>query len=285
MTVSRSAFSERLFEFAFNAEFMEKNIGQIIGMPDIPSQNEEKWLGYDVAFEMQNGPGVIDVLALQHKVSRLVDGGGNPINTQFGNVAGNIYLAFPVDPFQFNTIEALLSQGLPGLTFNFCAPLFVDRVNLNARYAAKDLNVNSIYIDVTGVGQLDVTIPHSIVYTPAGNQAWVFSEEPKMLKASRDVQRRDEDKKRKDPLSDKQIRELYSSAFDVIYTGYQENLQAKLTNALPDGPRGIAEYSQLVRRFRDGAPERQNFDNEGECLVAISRLFADYLDATTIVRR
>lgn len=285
MTVKQSVFPERLFEFLFNAEFIHKNAAQVIGMPHIPSQDEEEWLGYDVAFSIQNGPGVVGVLALQHKVVRLVDGPGSASNKTYRKTAGNPYFAFPVDPFQFNTIEALVSENLQGLEFKFCAPLFVDQPNLDARYAAKDLDAHSVFIDVNGVGQLDESIAHSIVYTPAGNQAWVFSEEPKELKIRQVVSRTDPERQRLEQLSLDDVQRLYARAFDVISHGYRRRVQAELGRQLPDEVAQVGEFSGLRRRLLEAAPERVQFENEGQGLLEIGRLFSAYLDATTIVQR
>lgn len=285
MTVEKSVFSERLFEFLFNAEFMHKNAAQVIGTPHIPSQDEEKWLGYDVAFDIQNGPGVFNVLALQHKVVRLVDGPGSASNIQFRTIAGNTYFAFPVDPFQFNTIEALASGNLPWLEFYFCAPLFVDKINLDARYAAQDLDAHSVYIDVTGAGQLDESIAHSIIYTPTGNQAWVFSETPRALNALNVKNHTEAQTKQQARLTLESVRHLYSLAFKVISDEYARRTEVELKLNLPDNVANIGEFNRLRQQLQRAAPEQVNFESEGEGWLEIGRLFALYLDATTIVEK
>ena len=73
MPVYPPGFSERVFEFSFNAEYSNANRALLSAAPHIPTQNEEKWLGYDVAFEL-NRRGIVHSLALQHKVCRFVDG-------------------------------------------------------------------------------------------------------------------------------------------------------------------------------------------------------------------
>lgn len=285
MTVHHSVFAERLFEFLFNAEFIHKNLANVIGMPHIPSQEEEKWLGYDVAFNLQNGAGVINALALQHKVVRLVDGPGSGANRAFRTAAGNPYFAFPVDPVQFNTIEALVSENLPGLEFYFCAPLFVDQSNLDARYAAKDLDAHSVYIDVNGVGQLDESISHSIVYTPAGNEAWVFSEESKPLTIGLVSARVQDERQDREQLSLERTRQLYSRAFELVANGYARRIERELARRLPQDVAFVGEFAALSRQLKESAPIRVSFDSAAQGWLAISRLFAGYLDATTIVER
>jgi len=54
MPVFPPGFSERVFEFSFNAEFANNNRAIIACAPYIPTQNEEKWLGYDVEFQIKN---------------------------------------------------------------------------------------------------------------------------------------------------------------------------------------------------------------------------------------
>lgn len=285
MTVHHSMFAERLFEFLFNAEFIHKNSANVIGMPHIPSQEEEKWLGYDVAFNLQNGAGVINALALQHKVVRLVDGPGSGANKAFRKTAGNPYFAFPVDPVQFNTIEALVSLNLPGLEFYFCAPLFVDQKNLDDRYAAKDLDAHSVYIDVNGVGQLDESISHSIVYTPSGNDAWVFSEDPKPLGIRLVSPVEENPKQEREEVSLEQTKLLYSNAFELVANGYARRVERELARQLPTDVALVGQFSAMRRRLQDAAPKRVEFDSKAQGWLAISRLFAAYLDATTIVVR
>lgn len=47
-------FSERTFEFCFNAEFCQLFGGLLASHPHIPSQREEKDLGYDVEFVIRH---------------------------------------------------------------------------------------------------------------------------------------------------------------------------------------------------------------------------------------
>ncbi len=281
MTVHHSVFAERLFEFLFNAEFIHKNSANVIGMPHIPSQDEEKWLGYDVAFDLQNGAGVTNALALQHKVVRLVDGPGSGANTAYRKTAGNPYFAFPVDPVQFNTIEALASENLPGIEFYFCAPLFVDRQNLEARYAAKDLDSHSVYIDVKGAGQLNEFISHSIVYTPGGSNAWVFSENPKPLTIRRASERKKPEWQQHEQPSLERTQQIYERAFELVSNGCARRLERRRAQLTSNHDAMARESAAWVRQ----APRRVQVDNPGQAWLAISRLFAGFLDATTIVER
>src|SRR4051794_39265769 len=105
MAVYAPGFSERVFEFSFNAEFSEQQKAFLASAPDIPTQNKEKWLGYDVAFELEKR-GAIHCTALQHKVSRFVDG-RSPSNRRFWDHIGGAYFAFAIDVDQFNLITSI----------------------------------------------------------------------------------------------------------------------------------------------------------------------------------
>lgn len=61
------AFSERTYEFCFNTEFFNKYRGLLAAHPTLPSQRQEKQLGYDVEFKIKNGSYCYS-LFLQHKV-------------------------------------------------------------------------------------------------------------------------------------------------------------------------------------------------------------------------
>src|SRR5688500_6727594 len=107
------AFPERVFEFAFNAEYCHVNRAVLIGTPELPTQNEEKYLGYDVAFEIRRAGGVVNTIALQHKTSRYVTTRSGS-NARFYDEIGGPYFAVRLDTEQFNVIEDLASAHMPG---------------------------------------------------------------------------------------------------------------------------------------------------------------------------
>jgi len=49
------SFSERTYEFCYNNEFCNKHKGLLAAYPFLPSQRQEKHLGYDVQFEIDTG--------------------------------------------------------------------------------------------------------------------------------------------------------------------------------------------------------------------------------------
>ncbi len=214
MSILTPGFSERVFEFSFNAEYADRNRAVLAGAPSIPTQNEEKWLGYDVLFEVHRRGGAIHALALQHKVPRYVDRLG-PKNGHFWGAIGGPYYAFRLDVDQYNLIEAVASANLPGVEFCYSLPIFVSRHEMNSHYLAKSVEANSVWIDVADAGQLDPAEPHSIVYSPDGARAWVFSEKGHPLKTStHEVRRARWNERRNAPLVN--VPALYQTALSAV---------------------------------------------------------------------
>jgi hypothetical protein len=215
MSILVPGFSERVFEFSFNAEYADRNRAVLAGAPSIPTQNEEKWLGYDVLFEVNRRGGAIHALALQHKVPRFVDQLG-PKNAHFWAAVGGPYYAFRIDVDQYNLIEAVASANLPGVEFCYSSPIFASRHEMNSHYLAKSVEANSVWIDVAGAGQLDPNEPHSIVYSPDGARSWVFSGDGRPLKTRTDAVRRARWSERRNapPVS---IPALYRTALEAVH--------------------------------------------------------------------
>ena len=214
MSVLRPGFSERVFEFSFNAEYAARNRAVLAGAPHIPTQNEEKSLGYDVAFELNRRGGAVHSVALQHKVSRFVDGLG-PKNHDFWSESGGPYFAFQLDTDQYNLIEGIASSGLHGVECYFCAPMFATRTEMNSRYLANAVEPSSVWIDVKDAGTITDEGPHSIVYSADGKQAFRFSEDAVPLKVLGDEARRAKRAERK--AADLQsIVPIYETAFGVL---------------------------------------------------------------------
>jgi hypothetical protein len=189
MSVLRPGFSERVFEFSFNAEYADRNRAILAGAPSIPTQNQEKSLGYDVMFEVNGHGGAIHAVALQHKVSRFVDRLG-PTNTDFWRAAGGPYFAFRLDTDQYNLIQFMAAARVPSVEFQFCAPLFATRAEMNSHYMTGSVEGNSMWIDVAGAGPITDGDAHTIIYRQDGTQAFRFSQSPKMLTIAGDAARR-----------------------------------------------------------------------------------------------
>lgn len=196
MSILRSGFSERVFEFSFNAEYASRNRAVLAGAPSIPTQNEEKSLGYDVMFEINTHGGAVHAVALQHKVVRFIDRLG-PTNGNFWSAAGGAYFAFRLETDQYNLIESISSARMPGIDFNFCAPLFASRSEMNGHYIAGSVESNSLWIDVAGVGPITDSESHTIVYRQDGSQAFRFSDSPQELMVISEGKRREQWEKRR----------------------------------------------------------------------------------------
>jgi hypothetical protein len=175
MSVFGPGFSERVFEFGFNAEFAYSNKAVLAGAPHIPTQNQEKYLGYDAHFAIKAKGGAVHSVALQHKVSRHVTGSSGT-NVDFRNAAGIPYYAFRIDVDQYNLIESIASAGLPGLEFYYCAPRFSTVEQMNLNYMTQSVMSNSTWINVAGAGQIIDLDPHTMVYSATGASAWICSE-------------------------------------------------------------------------------------------------------------
>src|SRR6266536_4820705 len=108
MPVYLPGFSERVFEFGFNSEYANQNRAILAAAPHIPTQNDEKSLGYDIAFEIKRHGGAVHSIAIQHKTCRFVDG-ESATNQKFWNAVGGPYFAFRLNVDQFNLIETIAS--------------------------------------------------------------------------------------------------------------------------------------------------------------------------------
>lgn len=237
MSVLQPGFSERVFEFSFNAEYAHRNRAVLAGAPSIPTQNEEKSLGYDVMFELNAGGGAVHAVALQHKVSRFVDQKG-PSNGDFWTAAGGAYFAFRLDTDQYNLIQLISAQGMPGVEFQFCAPLFATRADMNTHYMAGSVEGNSIWIDVAGAGQITDSDTHTIVYRQDGTQAFRFSKSLTKLAVIGDAERRARRERRQAVRLDEPAR-IYNTALRVLREYWPDRRQkaqrvdSEVSNALP----------------------------------------------------
>jgi len=268
MAVHLPGFSERVFEFSFNAEFSQINKAILASAPDVPTQNKEKWLGYDVAFELQQRGGAIHSLALQHKVARWVDGRG-PSNGHFWDATGGPYFAFPVDTDQFNLISSISTAGLPGVEVYYCAPLFTTLKQMNNHYLASIVAANAIWIDIGGVGEISDMDRHTMIVSSNGATAYLCSGEPRALKTFRPK----EHQRPRDliPISLEEIRQIY----DVAYRGIEEYWPRQRKQRQSEG----GERSRLPRRL----PTKQPLPDLAFALNATGQLFAEYYGLTWLI--
>lgn len=175
MSVHKAGFAERVFEFAFNSEYCVKNSAVLAACPYIPTQQQEKRLGYDVKMTVNRRGGGTSSLFLQHKVSRFVDSRTGS-NAHFYNAVEGSYFAFSLDIPQYNLIHHAATSKRE--TFFYCAPAFTTRREMDERFLAQSVTNDSVFFDIAGAGRIADTTSHCIVYNSDGSKAWRFSEEP-----------------------------------------------------------------------------------------------------------
>ena len=265
MPVTPPGFSERVFEFAFNAEYVNKNKSLLVGAPRIPTQNEEKWLGYDVEFELQQTGGVVNSLALQHKVSRFVDAEGVS-NSHFWKSMGGEYFAFRLDTDQYNLIESISTANLVGVEFFYCAPLFVNRKLMSDHFFNNDVDDHSIWIDVAGVGQIIDDEVHTIVYSPDGTKAVRFSDTPVELRTLNRQERQLVGASNK-VLTEIEIAHIYDECMRVLQEYWPSRRGTTTVNL------------ENPYRLPDNLPM-----NEAPTIASLGRLLARYFGSSVLVR-
>lgn len=163
--------SERTFEFCFNAEFCQKHRALLASHPHIPSQRQERDLGYDVEFEIRTHL-FTRSLFLQHKVTYYAEKrSGN--NARFFNAHGGAYYRFPVEKDQHNTLVRLSRR--KGNAF-YCAPRFYTRSELESHFRGDMVVNNSAWINPSSTGLITDTATHNVTFAPSGSPAFLHSE-------------------------------------------------------------------------------------------------------------
>lgn len=164
-------FSERTFEFCFNAEYCKVNAALLATHPHIPSQQMEKDLGYDVEFKIRHGHYTRSIF-LQHKVASFaaVRAGSN---RKFFDAHMAPYFRFPVDNDQHNTL-CQLSQ-TKGNAF-YCAPMFHERAVLEGHFFGSTVAASSVLLDPLQVGRIVDADRHNITFNQAGLNATLHSD-------------------------------------------------------------------------------------------------------------
>lgn len=164
-------FSERTFEFCFNAEYCRINAALLASHPHIPSQQMEKDLGYDVEFKIKNGH-FTKSLFLQHKVASFANTRAGR-NRKFFDAHMAPYYRFLVDNDQHNTLCNLSTT--KGNAF-YCAPMFHERAVLETHFFGNTVAPNAVLLDPIQVGQITDTDRHNITFNQAGLNATLHSD-------------------------------------------------------------------------------------------------------------
>ena len=181
----RPGFSERTFEFCFNAEFCRLLGGLLVSHPHIPSQQIEKDLGYDVEFEIQQGQYSSSVF-IQHKVVHFAEFRSGR-NSQFFDHHKGPYFRFPVDNEQHNTLSEL--SRTKGDAY-YCAPCFHLSHELEGHFRTDTIASNSLLLDPQDVGDILGNGRHNITFSPGGANPTLHSK-PKRFKKTYRVSKDD----------------------------------------------------------------------------------------------
>lgn len=171
-------FSERTFEFCYNAEYCTLNAALLATHPHIPSQQAEKDLGYDVEFKINQGHYTRSIF-LQHKVSSFAEVRAGR-NAHFYAAHNAPYFRFPVDNDQHNVLCEL--SRTKGSAF-YCAPRFHLSHELERHFRAPSIGANSILLDPLDVGDITDSDRHNITYDVAGGNPTLHSEIRRFQKA------------------------------------------------------------------------------------------------------
>jgi len=164
-------FSERTFEFCYNAEYCRINTALLATHPHIPSQRAEKDLGYDVEFKINNGY-YTRSLFLQHKVSSFAEVRAGR-NAPFYAAHGQPYFRFPVDNEQHNVLCEL--SRTKGNAF-YCAPRFHLSHELETNFRGASIASNAILLDPLDIGDIFDNKRHNITYDALGQNPTLHSE-------------------------------------------------------------------------------------------------------------
>lgn len=222
--VKRPGFSERIFEFAFNAEFAMRHSSVMAACPGLPSLQEEKKLGYDVEFELKRRGGGKESLFLQHKVARFVTSRCGS-NARFFDYAGGPYFAFSLDVDQYNLIHGLAKRRARRIYY--CAPLCTARRTIDDNFLHKKICAQSVWFDVKNCGAITGAKSHSIVYSQNGNHAARFSEEPQELAVLDPMQYEPSGERHPRGLDRGEAEELYTDVFEELQEWWPARTQPK----------------------------------------------------------
>jgi len=221
-------FSERTFEFCFNAEFCQMLGGILASHPHIPSQQMEKDLGYDVEFKIKQGQFTGSIF-IQHKVSSYAEVRAGR-NAEFYNTHNGPYFRFSLDNEQHNTLCALCRT--KGNAF-YCAPMFHLSHELEAHFRAQTISSNSLLLDPLQVGEIKDNNRHNITYGPNGDMPTLHSKIRRFEKSFRANNKEELPIKRKQ-ISTEYLSELSEELIDrTLESKFRESVTDKVYRMRP----------------------------------------------------
>tara|TARA_R100001369_G_scaffold91410_1_gene132649 strand:- start:315 stop:1049 length:735 start_codon:yes stop_codon:yes gene_type:complete len=232
-------FSERAFEFCFNHDYMQRNAAFLATYPNIPSQRQEKYLGYDVEFRLSLRTYSFSVF-IQHKVSSY---GGSRAgkNADFYNEYNAPYYRFPVDNEQHTRLQAL-SAGR-GNTY-YCAPKFHTREDLHDCFQTGAISQRVILLDPNAVMPVGGNRRHNITYDTAGTGARMHSEVNKFERIHNGDILEDSTLKRREI----DAKELRKEADAILELSKDDPKANKILDIHKDAPK-IVQAQILLGRF------------------------------------
>ncbi len=268
MSVAKAGFAERVFEFAFNAEYCTKNKAILAACPYLPTQQQEKRLGYDVEFVVNQRGGGVSSLFLQHKVSRFVDSRTGS-NAHFYDAIGGSYFAFQLDIEQYNLIHHAARKGKE--PFYYCAPAFTTRKAMDEKFFGQTVVDESIWVDVSGAGTITDTKSHCIVYNADGSQVWRFSDKPEKAAA------------RSPKIGAEFSRRLQKFDRDSVATIYEE-LFSELKEWWPERQK-VKRKTDMVESHRmpDELPPHIDIGQLAVGIDAVRELAVDYYGVSWLI--
>jgi hypothetical protein len=252
----KAEFNERVFEFAYNAEFAATNRAVLLSMPWMPSQPEEKNRAYDVRFRLKRASGKGWSLMLQHKVVRRIDN-KSPSNREWVKKCGVPYFAFGLDIEQYNRIVQLRGRGR---AVYYCAPRFCERQALEDHYRTGAVCSSSIWLDPELAGQIADRRAHAIVFDLRGARAIRCSGLPREMKviAPSDLA----ETRPSEPLRVESLREVYEELYSIA--------------ADRAGRRQGGAEEDRESSIRRDMPKRAEIDSLESAASAVGNLSADY---------
>ncbi len=212
---------ERNFEFCFNYEFCNRYGFSLAAAPYIPTQREEKELGYDVKFEVISG-GITQYFFFQHKISRFAEHLAGR-NRRFYEVFNAPYYRVPINKDQQNTLYDLdILTGCAYYTF----PLFTTYDELNLNFSRNTVLNESRKVSARKLDKINDNDRHNLIINNSGNLAQFLSEPKNVHIEVIDKEFVYSDRKRltSDLLTEwvEEIEEELSEGFDHFFSLYKK---------------------------------------------------------------
>lgn len=274
--VTKPGFSERLFEFAFNAEFVSCHSSIVETCPSLPSLQEEKRLGYDVEFQLKKRGGGRESIFLQHKVARFVDKRSGS-NSHFYDYIGGPYFAFTLDVDQYNLIQRAASRRANRVFY--CAPLCITRRDIDSHFLANQVLKNSVWLDVGMCSSISDSKTHTIVYDPNGTTAALFSSDPNPIKTLIASQYEPSKEEYVDGITHREILDLYNDFYEELQQWWPTRRTFRETSESrrdPDTPSIAQTATALPSRTPDDA-------SASKLLEETTRLVSDWYQLTWLI--